>query len=154
MLRDFLRCLDQASITRNWWAEIDVDHLRIRGNLIRSAIVWNGRIRDYLGKILGGSNSWDMRAEYQRALPALLYWIGRVEGCAARRPSLGVENYKFTGMITFALQPHLPQTVFANNQILRIAFSSQKKRNSIEVVNFNLVLSSVPCAKGNSRLTS
>ena len=111
------------------------------------------------GQNPGGSNSWEIGAEYQSggALPVLplLDWAA-----GKGLPGGGGESRitKFTGMVTFALQP--PFTVFANNQILRTPsivlgiFSTQKERNSIEVVNFNLVLSSVACAQGNSRLTS
>ena len=80
-------------------------------------------IRDYLGKILGAAILGRGEKNIKEHCPPLLL-AGR---------SIGVENYKFTGMITFALQTPSPQTVFANNQILRTPsialgiFSTQKR---------------------------
>ena len=76
--------------------EVDVDEDRRKLYQICNSL--KRLIRDYLGKIQGGSNSWKRREEYQRALPS------PIAGWA----SIGVENYKFTGMIIFALHSPPP----------------------------------------------
>ena len=124
--------LDNEELVRNGDHRMDVDEDQRKPDQICNSL-------KRADKGVSGQNPWGqqfLRDELgisKRALSALLYWIGRVEG-GAGRGWIGVENYKFTQIITFALQPHHPfPTVFANNQILRTpsialgVFSTQKR---------------------------
>ena len=108
--------LDNEELVRNGDHRMDVDEDQRKPDQICNSL--KRADKGVSGQNPGGRNSWEIGAEYQSggALPVLplLDWAA-----GKGLPGGGGESRitKFTGMVTFALQP--PFTVFANNQILR-----------------------------------
>ena len=96
--------LDNEELVRNGDHRMDVDEDQRKPDQICNSL--KRADKGVSGQNPGGSNSWEIGAEYQSggALPALplLDWAA-----GKRVPGGGAESRitKFTGMVTFALQP-------------------------------------------------
>ena len=133
--------LDNEELVRNGDHRMDVDEDQRKPDQICNSL--KRADKGVSGQNPGGQQF--LRDELgisKRALPALLYWIGRVEG--GRWPGLDwsreLQIYSDNNICT-AAPPPFP-TVFANNQILRTpsialgVFSTQKREIPLKDTTF------------------